>query len=282
MSGKSLLKTVAAVFVFVTCSWPQAPALTGVLKGVVRDTARKTVIGAASIRVTTLSGAVRGETTSNADGTYVLSGLVVGETVNSFYSAAGYAPDPWSHPLTLQPQTVQDVLLTCDCKDLAYWNAWADIQKASVNDAVNGRVPLDKEPAIRAHILQDSWRSLGYLGISAEARGAAARSLIAVEPVVGEDAALSAFAHADPKVLRTAEEQLHLKLAGGSGSAAVVSPEIDAEIVAPEIRKRHQFTIEASLGKETQNQVVAILARDPSMKALADHMVLNQKLSYTF
>ena len=281
MSLKNVLSILGAMSLAIPCSYSQPRPAGGVLKGTVRDATLKLPIGGAKVQVLNASGTVVSTSITNKNGTYLVSGLVLGQSVNAPYSAAGYAPDPWSRPLKVASEITQDVSLLCDCKDTAYWKEWADIQKALAEN-------LGKDPSSKAQFLDESWSALGYIGISAEARGSAARHLVTVEPITRKFSAISDFATTDPMVLRTTEAQLRAKLHGGALEKPFsVSSEIVGEIVAVEVRKQSKVgdndvtltlgKLDAALGPETKKHTLDIFGKDANMKDVADRVVLVNK-----
>jgi hypothetical protein len=204
----------------------------------------------------------------------------VGENVDAVYSATGYAPDPWSRPLTIsKPETIQDVPLLCNCKDTAYWKAWADSQKAWADKGSRSTVD-------RARLLEESWRVLGYIGLSAEARGAAATSLITVEPIMSQSSAIVGFAGTNPMVLRKTEESLRATLNGAAAEHHTsVSPEIAGEIAAVEVRKQIKGEgkdisvaekLDSAWGSQTRKYTVKIIDQDPDLKKAAIRLTMMQ------
>jgi hypothetical protein len=278
---KTLLGALGALSILIPCFYSQPQTPHGVLKGTVRDETRKVAIGGAKVQVLNSAGLVLGTSRTGQDGTYLVSGLVVGQSVNAVYSAAGYAPDPWTRPLKIsKPEIIQDVALLCDCKDTAYWKAWADGQKAWAESQ-------NTDASVKARLLDESWSALGYIGISAEARGSAARSLVSVEPITGKFPAIIGFANTDPMVLRKAEEQLRSTLNGGiHEDLPRVSTEVSGEIAAVEIRKQKaegkefKYSLDklnSTWGGETKKYTVQVIDKDSYMKGIAEGLIVQQQ-----
>lgn len=280
------LKVIASALVMMSltspCSQAQLKKPRSVLKGTVVDKTTKATIGGARIQVLNAAGVVRGATITGQDGTYLVTGLVFGESVNAVYSATGYAPDPWSRPLRISKrEIVQDVALLCDCNDAAYWKTWADNEKAVAET-------VSHDPSVRARLLNDAWSALGKIGVSAEARGAAASNLIAVEPATGKFGPIVGFANTDPMVLRKTEGLLRVTLNGGIvEDLPTVSPQITAEIAAVEVRKRSKAEgkdislvlgkLDSAWSKQTAQYTKVILDKDEPETSILHHGIATKR-----
>lgn len=282
MSLKVIAGALAMLSLTAPCFQAQLKKPRSVLKGTVVDKTTKATIGGARIQVLSAAGVVRGATITGQDGTYLVTGLVFGESVNTVYSATGYAPDPWSRPLRVsKPAMVQDVALLCDCNDTAYWKAWADGEKAAAEAA-------SQDATVKARLLDEAWTALGKIGISAEARGAAASHLIALEPATGKFTPIVGFANTDPMVLRKTEGLLRMTLNGGMvEELPPVSPQITAEIAAVEVRKRSKAEgkdtslilgkLDSTWSKQTAQYTKVILDNDSTETSVLHHGIASKK-----
>ena len=211
------------------------PALYGqtpeaVIKGTVSDPIRKAPIAGVKVEILEAS-AVRGSTRTGKDGRYELRGLAKGRPFIATYSAAGYAPDTYRRAVELsQEELVVDVPLLCNCNDVSYWTTWGAVQTD-----LSGN-PTDV--IARARILSDSWSSLADLGLSAEARGSAARAILKMNPATGRETEIAAFAAADPLILRKAADEIRSALNAQSPIPATsLNSELQADITVSEARR---------------------------------------------
>jgi len=89
VSLKALLGALGALSILIPCFYSQAQTPQGVLKGTVRDETRKVAIGGAKVQVLNSAGLVLGTSRTGQDGTYLVSGLVVGQNVTGANVPAG-------------------------------------------------------------------------------------------------------------------------------------------------------------------------------------------------
>jgi hypothetical protein len=158
------------------------------LQGVVRDVGTKAAISGADVKVN--DGREHAAVT-NASGQYTLTQLTCGSSVNAYYSRVGYVPYPDSEAVTLSRRSnTKDVALLRNTKDEGYWVTLSGNVKVEINAS-----KPDTEQTIQEYRTVWSW--LASTGISAPARGQAARAFLKTSPDSVAEPGIRAFASVD-------------------------------------------------------------------------------------